>query len=146
MLKRNAAEANAGSRKELTKQARDQIIKLVIQFLLGMAVNLIGLPSQTAGAAKITTMVFLGLHLLVALGLGLGAFLTVRETIILGTKLVRLAWLGAASIGVSIASGILTMATESNWWSYLMAVGFITAFICYGTIYVRARANFSSYE
>jgi hypothetical protein len=42
-------------------------------FLLGMAVNFIGLPSHTRGGAHIASLVFLAAHLLIVLGLVLGA-------------------------------------------------------------------------
>jgi hypothetical protein len=42
--------------------------------------------------------------------------------------------LGAAAISVTTAAGVLTLLTKSNWWSYAMAAGFITALLTYGSI------------
>ena len=58
--------------------ARHQVMGLTGTFLLGMAVNLIGLPSQTSGGAHIASLAFLAAHLLIALGLVLGAVMLLR--------------------------------------------------------------------
>ena len=47
-------------------------------FLLGMAVNLIGLPSQASGGAHIPSLALLAAHLRIALGLVLGAVMLLR--------------------------------------------------------------------
>jgi hypothetical protein len=38
---------------------------------------------------------------------------------------------------VTVAAGILTMLTTSNWWSFAMAAGFIAAFLIYGNLLIR---------
>jgi hypothetical protein len=47
-------------------------------FLLGMAVNPIGLPSQTSGVAHLASVAFLAAHALIALGLVIGTVLLLR--------------------------------------------------------------------
>ncbi|MGC1283330.1 MAG: hypothetical protein WA895_10400 [Streptosporangiaceae bacterium] len=55
---RDSDTADPGSPADLTKArhlARHQVMGLTGTFLLGMAVNLIGLPSQTSGGAHIVS-------------------------------------------------------------------------------------------
>jgi hypothetical protein len=114
--------------------ARHQVMGLTGTFLLGMAVNLIGLPSQASGGAHIASLAFLVAHMLIALGLVLGAVMLLRA-IPHGRRMWRKqAILGAAAISVTTAAGVLTLLTKSNWWSYAMAAGFITALLTYGSI------------
>jgi hypothetical protein len=47
-------------------------------FLLGMAVNLIGLPSQTRSGAHIASLAFHAAHLVTALGMVLGVVMLLR--------------------------------------------------------------------
>ena len=58
--------------------ARHQVMGLASTFLLGMAVNLIGLPSQASGGAHIPSLALLAAHLRIALGLVLGAVMLLR--------------------------------------------------------------------
>ena len=58
--------------------ARHQIMGLTAAFLLGMAANLTGPPSQTRGAAHIARIAFLAGHVLIALGLIIGTALLLR--------------------------------------------------------------------
>ena len=60
--------------------ARHQVMGLTAQFLPGVAVNLAGQPSQATGAARIASTVFLAAHALIALGMAIGAVLTVRAS------------------------------------------------------------------
>ena len=116
--------------------ARHQIMGLVSVFLLGMAVNLTGLPSQTSGDAHLASIAFLAAHALIALGLIIGTVLLLRAAACLGGQWRRRAVAGAAAI----AAGILTVFTSNNWWSYIMAVGFITALLAYGSLLLPATA------
>jgi hypothetical protein len=56
--------------------SRNQVMFLAVEFLLGMAVNLLGLPSETTGAAHAATIAFLAAHTVVAAGLLAGAFVS----------------------------------------------------------------------
>ena len=47
----------------MRREARNQLVFLSAQFLLGMAVNLIGQPSETTGAAHAVSSVLLGLEI-----------------------------------------------------------------------------------
>lgn len=125
---------------KLGTRARGQLAMLTAEFLLGTGVSLIGLPSETSGTAKAATSTLLGVHILIAVGLIVGAVLTIRQVPALQSKLRSQAWTGAAVIAVTVAAGVLTMILKSNWWTFLMAVGFIASYILYGSIYLRARS------
>ncbi len=122
----------------LIRRAQAQINMLTVMFLLGMAVNLIGLPSETSGIAKTATTIFLGLHALIGLGLLVGAALTIRLSAA-GTDLRRLAGIGALLIVITFVAGVLTLALDNNWWSYLMAAGFIASYLVYIGMLMQAR-------
>ncbi|HEV3288702.1 MAG TPA: hypothetical protein VG123_06895 [Streptosporangiaceae bacterium] len=119
--------------------ARHQIMGLVSVFLLGMAVNLTGLPSQTSGGAHLASIAFLAAHALIALGLIIGTVLLLRAAARLGGQWRRRAVAGTAAIAAAVTAGILTVLT-SNWWSYIMAVGFITALLAYGSLLLPVTA------
>lgn len=132
--------ASQAGRGELHRLARHQVMGLTAQFLLGMAVNLLGQPSQATGAAHTASIVFLTAHILVSAGMLAGAALAVRAAARAGGQQRTQVTIGAAAIGATIASGILTVTTKSNWWSYVMAAGFITSFLIYGSLILQARS------
>ena len=120
--------------------SRHQVMGLAVQFLLGMAVNLLGLPSEATGAAHAASNAFLAAHIVVAAALLASAFMVVRSAARAGSRWRRLAIWGAAAIVVTVGAGILALGTKSTWWSYAMAVGFIASLLIYGGILVRASA------
>jgi hypothetical protein len=135
MLNRQATASTVSLR--TSKRARAQIVMLLAQFLLGMGVNLIGLPSETSGVALGVTVAALVGHVAIALGLTVGAILTVRLAASMpGHR--ALAWSGLLLVVVTIAAGVPTMLLDSNWWSYLMAVGFAALLVVYGRLYLVA--------
>jgi len=120
--------------------ARHQVMGLASVFLLGVAVNLIGLPAETSGAAHLASIAFLAAHALIGLGLVIGTVPLLRAAAKLGGLWRRRAITGAAAIAVAVVAGILTLATKNNWWSYTMAVGFIAALLAYGNLLLPASA------
>lgn len=124
---------------DLRHLARHQVTGLAAQFLLGMAVNLLGLPSLAKGTAHTATTVFLAAHVLITLGLLAGAVMIIRATGRPRAPSRRLAIGGAIAIATTTAAGILTMTTKSNWWSYGMALGFIASLLVYGGLLMQAR-------
>ena len=124
---------------DLRHLARHQVMGLAAQFLLGMAVNLLGPPSQAKGAAHTATTVFLAAHVLITLGLLAGAVMIIRATGRSQAPSRQLAIGGAIAIAATTAAGILTMTTKSNWWSYSMALGFIASLLVYGGLLMQAR-------
>lgn len=126
---------------KLNKRASAQISMLVIIFLLGMAVNLLGVPGQLMGSAKTIATVLLSLHIFLALGLLIGAIWLVLISKSASGDTKRLTWLGAIIIVLTILTGIGTIGTLNNWWSFAMSVGFIVSFLIYGKIYVKTRKS-----
>jgi hypothetical protein len=114
---------------------------LIAQFLLGMGVNLIGNPGTTV--SKAVESIFLGLHVLLAIGLIVVATLTMRLAVKLGGQWPRLTRIGASGVGLAFIGGIGTMASQgavSSWLSYLMSIGFILAFAGYSFVFAKLSA------
>jgi hypothetical protein len=133
-------ETTRTSRTGVRHLASRQVIALSVQFLIGMALALIGQPSQTTGTAHTVSEVLLGLHILVAAGLIAGAARIIRLT--RGSdRQRRLAYGGAAAIALTVAAGVLTVITQNNWLSYAMAAGFITALLTYVNLLVQATSS-----
>lgn len=121
----------------ISKQARDQLGGLTAMFLLGMGVNLIGMPAETTGGAKTATSIILSLHALIGLSLIAGGIVTVVRA--KSSAFAKQSWIGLVAILLTFACGVMTIATESNWWSYAMSVGFIANFWIYGALFVKTR-------
>jgi hypothetical protein len=120
----------------LKQRVSVQLALLIAQFLLGMAVNLIGEPESTI--AKASHGILLGLHVLVAVGLVVGASLIMHTALKLGGRYLRVARLGVAGIGAGFLAGILTLvAPGGDWWSYLMSAAFIWAFAFFGLLFTK---------
>jgi lysylphosphatidylglycerol synthetase-like protein (DUF2156 family) len=121
------------------RHARHQVIGLSAQFLFGMAISLIGQPSETTGVAHAASNVLLGLHVLVAVVLVIGAVGVVRAARGSERKR-RLAHWGAAAIVLTFGAGVATLITRNDWLSYTMAVGFIVSLLIYGGLLVQASS------
>ncbi|GAA4156683.1 hypothetical protein [Leifsonia shinshuensis] len=121
----------------LRRRSREALTALAVQFLLGMAANLIGDPKGTFAIVVDTIIVIL--HILVAIGL-----VAVSIRVLLAARKAglgqRLALWGLIVIVITFLAGVGTMATGSEWASYLMAVGFLVAAALYGGTF------FASYE
>jgi hypothetical protein len=119
---------------------------LVAQFLLGMGVNLIGNPESKV--SKAIDGIFLGLHVLLAIGLVIVAIFTVRTAFKLGGQWPRLTRIGASGVGLAFIGGIGTMASSgavSSWLSYLMSIGFILAFVGYSFLFAKLSATVAAH-
>ena len=130
------SESTRASRRDVRQHARHQVMGLAAQFLLGMAISLIGQPSETTGAAHTVSNVLLGLHVLVAVILIAGAAGVIRAARS-SDRQRRLARWGAAAIVLTFGAGVTTLITKSNWWSYAMAVGFIVSLLVYVSLLVQ---------
>ena len=119
--------------------ASRQVMALSAQFLIGMAIALIGQPSETTGAPHTASEILLGLHILIAAGLIAAAAQIIRFA--RGSHRQRqLAYGGAAAIVLTVGAGVLTVITKNNWWSYAMAAGFITSLLVYVSLLVQATS------
>lgn len=125
---------------KLNKQAIPMIGMLAAQLLLGMAENLIGTPSDQHGTDKVLSGIILGLHVLIGLALIIRGTLALRLARKQGGKAVQLTQLGLAGVLVAFIAGVFVMATTTgdSWWSYLMTIGFLGAFLAYGALLVRS--------
>ncbi|NUU05156.1 hypothetical protein [Leifsonia sp. C5G2] len=125
----SAAEASVGAPESLRRRSREALTALALQFLLGMAANLIGEPE--GGFAVAADWVIIILHILIAIGLVVIAvrLLLAARRAQLGQ---RLAVWGLVVIVVTFLAGVGTMASGSEWASYLMATGFLVAAALYG--------------
>lgn len=121
------------------RHARHQVIGLSAQFLFGMAISLIGPPSETTGVAHAASNVLLGLHVLVAVVLVMGAIGVVRAARGIDQQR-RLAYWGAAAIVLTFGAGVATLITRNDWLSYTMAVGFIVSLLVYGGLLIPATS------
>jgi hypothetical protein len=137
------SEITHANRMDVRRHARHQVIGLSAQFLLGMAIALIGPPAETTGTAHTASNVLLGLHVLVGAVLIAGAAGVVRATRG-GGRARRLAQWGAAAIVLTFGMGIATLITSSNWWSYAMAVGFLVSLLGYVSLLVQATSAASA--
>jgi hypothetical protein len=114
---------------------------LVLMFVLGIGVNLIGLPSENTGGTKVITGILLVLHILVSIGLLVGAALCLLRSGPLDDAMRSQVLIGGVLIVVAFVAGILDTSLGSAWWSFLMAVTFIGAFVVYGRIYVATARS-----
>jgi len=111
---------------------------LVAQFLLGMALNLI--PNPTNTFELWSEHIILLLHVVLALTLILNAINIYRKA--RGSSAKPLAHGGMAAVGAAFLFGVLTLAAPlANLWSFGMAAAFITAFIVYGKLYLKAKSS-----
>lgn len=117
----------------LRRRSREALSALGLQFLLGMAVNLIGTPSGVFASA--VDGILLSLHILVGIGI---IVVGIRLQIVAGRIGLgeRQALWGMISVSVAFLAGVATMFTGSEWFSYLMAVGFLAAAGFYVATYV----------
>jgi hypothetical protein len=135
-----AEDVSRQGQAQLRHRARNQVMGLTAQFLLGMAVNLLGLPSEATGASRVASTVFLAMHVLIALGLIIVAILTVRAATHASSQTRNQAIWGATAIAATVTAGILATITKSNWWSYAMALGFIASLLTYGSLLLKPAA------
>lgn len=127
--------SRGGAKGALERATRGQLVLLLVQFAVGMAVNILGLPAGTKGAVRIETTIVLAGHLLVAAGLVVGAVATLVLSRGRGHTAMAARSLGA--ILVAFCAGVLDLLTGSDWWSYLMAVAATAAIALYGALLVR---------
>jgi len=140
MSEQTASQPARTSRSDVRRPALHQIIGLSAQFLLGMAVSLIGQPSETTGTAHTASNILLSLHILLAAGLVANAVMVLRAARNGSSQQRQLARWGAIMIALTFAAGVLTLITKSNWWSYAMATGFISSLGLYVALLVQAAS------
>ncbi|WP_374008212.1 hypothetical protein [Leifsonia sp. LS-T14] len=125
----SASVTAPGSLESLRRRSREALTALAVQFLLGMAANLIGEPEGTFVVVVDTIIVIL--HILVAIGLVVIAVRALLAARAAGVGQ-RLASWGLVVIIVTFLAGVGTMITGNDWASYVMATGFLVAAALYG--------------
>ncbi|MGO4533409.1 hypothetical protein [Leifsonia sp. 2MCAF36] len=130
------ASTAAGSASEsLRRRSREALSALAVQFLLGMAANLIGEPEGTF--VVVVDTIILILHILIAIGL-----VVVAVRLLLAARKAgvgeRLAVWGLVVIIITFLAGVGTMITGSDWASYVMATGFLAAAALYGATFIAS--------
>lgn len=116
--------------KRLRRRIFGQLWMLALQFILGMLLNLLDNPIQ--GLGHLLYVIILVLHIINAIGL-------VEGGVYVGLRYSRkLAWWAAAAVTLTFVSGILTVRTQQDVWSFAMACGFIVSAWLYGMLYVGA--------
>lgn len=131
----SASAAMSDAPDRLRRRSREALIALAVQYLLGMAANLIGEPE--GGFAVAFDWVVIILHILIAIGLVVIAIrlLLVARQAQLG---VRLAVWGLVVIAVTFIAGVLTISIGSDWASYVMATGFLVAAALYAGTFLAS--------
>ncbi len=138
-----ASTSEVASVSLVRRRSREALSALAVLFLLGMAANLFGDPSDTSTAALVTSGILVGLHSLVAIGL---VVVAVRVRIAAAREAVgqRDALWALVVVGVTCLIGVGTALTANEWLSFLMAAGFLGAAALYTRLLVsapRARAE-----
>ena len=125
----SASAAAVSSSESLRRRSREALTALAVQFLLGMAANLIGEPESTFVIVVDTIIVIL--HILIAIGL-----VVISVRVLLSARKAgageRLALWGLVVIVITFLAGVGTMITGNDWASYVMATGFLVAAALYG--------------
>lgn len=130
--------AKSDNLKILYTRTRSVLGMLIVQFLLGMGVNLIGNPDSKV--TKVVDGIVLLLHVFLAIGLVVVSILIIRAAFKIGGEWTKLTRVGGAGVGLAFIGGIGVMASGgslANWLSYLMSIGFILAFCGFGFLYVK---------
>lgn len=103
--------------KKLKSRVFSQLWMLALQFVLGMALNLIG--TDTTGPSHTLYTVILVTHILNAIGLVEGSiYILIKEKDKLSIYIVT-------ALCITLSAGILTVFTRQDIWSFAMACGFI---------------------
>jgi hypothetical protein len=111
----------------LMRRSREALSALAVEFLLGMAVNL--LPDDGA-AGQVLHPIVLALHVLVGIGV---VVVAVRLLVVARQEDVaarEAAWTLVVVVATFIA-GVLTVVLQSEWLSFAMAAGFLASTLMY---------------
>ncbi|SEA42484.1 hypothetical protein [Leifsonia sp. 21MFCrub1.1] len=134
-----SASAAVSPAAHLRRRSREALAALAVQYLLGMAANLIGEPDSTF--LRVVDAIIIILHVLIAIGL-----VVVSVRVLLAARAAgvgeRLAVWGLVVMVISFLAGVLTISIGSDWASYVMAAGFLVAAALYaGTFLASYRLD-----
>jgi hypothetical protein len=103
-----------------------------------MGVNLIGLPDEVSGTARAATLILVGLHVALAIGI---VVVAVQVSLSRPAQVGRRATVGLVSVIVTFLAGAGTLMSGSEWLSFVMAAGFLVAAGTYGGAYVETTRS-----
>lgn len=114
----------------LHRRSREALSALALEFVLGMSINL--LPDDGGAAVRVLRSVVLGLHVLVGIGIVIVAVRVLLAARRQGIGATESLWalVGAA---VTFVAGVLTIVLDNDWFSFVMAIGFLAT----AALYVR---------
>lgn len=135
----SASAAAVSPAAHLRRRSREALAALAVQYLLGMAANLIGEPDSTF--VRVVDAIIIILHVLIAIGL-----VVVSVRVLLAARGAgvgeRLAVWGLVVMVITFLAGVLTISIGSDWASYVMAAGFLVAAALYaGTFLASYRLD-----
>lgn len=135
----SASAAAVSPAAHLRRRSREALAALAVQYLLGMAANLIGEPDSTF--VRVVDAIIIILHVLIAIGL-----VVVSVRVLLAARAAgvgeRLAVWGLVVMVITFLAGVLTISIGSDWASYVMAAGFLVAAALYaGTFLASYRLD-----
>ena len=111
----------------LMRRSREALSALAVEFLLGMAVNL--LPHD-GSVGRVLNSIALGLHVLVGIGVVVVAVRLLRVAQQEGVAARAATW-ALVVVAATFVAGVLTVVLHSEWLSFLMAAGFLASTLMY---------------
>jgi hypothetical protein len=120
--------ATTTTRTLLGRRSREALSALGVEFLLGMAVNL--LPGDESAVVRVLHSIALGLHILVGIGVVIVAVRLLAAARQDGLGRTEALW-GVVAVSVTFVAGVLTVVLHSEWFSFLMAAGFLVSALLY---------------
>lgn len=126
--------------RDLRLRVRNILLMLLAEFLLGIAVNLIGpLDDGQRGITRIGGLILMGLHESVGVGLLIASIVILSPTFRSDATSIRYAWYGAAGAVGAFIGGLATVAAPPHGlFSFLMAALGALSATAYVLLYLHA--------
>jgi hypothetical protein len=120
--------ATTTTRTLLQRRSREALSALAVEFLLGMAVNL--LPGDESVVARVLHSIVLGLHILVGIGVVVVAIRLLAAARQEDLGRTEALW-ALVAVSITFVAGVLTVVLHSGWFSFLMSAGFLVSAMLY---------------
>jgi hypothetical protein len=119
----------------ITESSKGMLIGLALEYIGGIALNVIGEPEEGSSLLhKVSAHTIFALHGLISIGLLVGSIIIYRQA--KGGLNEQTASWGLVSTVTAVLGGVLTVSTPlGEFFSFVMALGFLGAFACYGKLY-----------
>ncbi|HSX14825.1 MAG TPA: hypothetical protein VLE72_02855 [Candidatus Saccharimonadales bacterium] len=126
---------------KLISNVRRMVMMLVVMFVAGMALNVLGgADSDVAGFKKVAVIAVGLIHVIVGIGLVLVSIQLFRASAKINDSYIKAKLkYGMYDIMFAFGFGILTVAVTklTDLFSFLMALSFLAGFITYGSLYLK---------